>query len=147
MNALDRPTPVTLSSVREVTDALNRDLQEGIAALGQLYDDDMLFEDPLVKIRGRDRFIALNRLLGRLVRDLRLTLFDAAEEENELMFTWSFVCVPWIGPTLRIEGSSHLHLREGLIVYHRDYYDVATSLVGSLPVVGGIYRGARRLLA
>jgi hypothetical protein len=50
------------------------------------------------------------------------------------------------GPEIHIDGVTHCTLRDGKVVVHRDHWDLVGSLMGTIPVVGSIYKAMVRLL-
>jgi limonene-1,2-epoxide hydrolase len=143
-------TPVTVHAeqaplaerVRSVLEGLRADDLDGVERLRPLYDEDMVFEDPIQKVRGLDAFVALNRrLLGR-AKDLTFRVHDAATTGDVSFLTWTMLCTPKLGPKIHVDGTTHLRVRGGRVAYHRDYWDLGELFTSVVP--GG--HAALRLL-
>jgi len=144
--------PCSIPGMEEVATVVARRLAElfialgnaddaALAALEALYTDDMVFTDPLQTVHGRAAFTAMNRrLLGR-ARRITVEVGDAVGSGDNVFLSWKMVFVPKIGPTLSIDGATHAKLRGALIERHRDYWDLASTVAESLPVVRSIYAG------
>jgi hypothetical protein len=42
-------------------------------------------------------------------------------------------CVPKIGPTIQVDGATHLRAKNGRVVYHRDYWDLGEMFASAIP--------------
>lgn len=153
----DAPTMTETSSVdttrrpiegrfRDAIDAINRQDLDAVDRLVELYDPYVVFQDPVQTVYGRDEFRDANERLVRRAHDLHMNLAAFFETEEHLFSTWTFSFSPRIGPRLNVEGSTHAQLRDGFIIYQRDYWDLAGSVVDAIPAVGLIYRRISRLL-
>ncbi|ANV86577.1 DUF2358 domain-containing protein [Picosynechococcus sp. PCC 7117] len=90
-----------------------------------IYSDDVFFQDPLNRFRGRDRYQKMIGFLGRWFRDIHLELHDLQQTQQTIRSEWtlSMTCpLPW-QPRLRISGYSLLEVNaDNLIVSHIDYW-------------------------
>ena len=50
------------------------------------------------------------------------------------------------GPTLHVDIATHLHTRDGKLVMQRDYWDVSSTLIRGIPIIGAIYRRVAKAL-
>lgn len=120
---------------------------ETLAGLVPWYCDDVVFRDPIQTVRGRDAFVAMNQRLMSRARWLRFDVHQMADAGDQLFLTWTMEMQPKLpAPLLRVEGVTHCTLRDGRIAEHTDYWDLLGSVMGSVPVVGGVYRAAVRLI-
>lgn len=129
--------------------ALFHELPRNAAALDQLlalYDEDVIFQDPIQTVRGKPEFRDMNLRLLRRARAIHFEVTDRAQRGDSLFLVWTMTLVPRIGPPLQFEGSSHLRTRAGLIYYHRDFWDLLGSFMASVPVAGNVYRSLVRRL-
>ena len=81
----------------------------------------------------------------------RFVVTTAIEQGDDCFLTWDFVFStkgqkdgkggrPWT-----IRGASHLRLdAQGLVVFHRDYWDAAEELYEKLPVIGALMRWLKK---
>lgn len=108
--------------------------------LGALYAEDMVFQDPIQTIHGREAFLEMNRRLIRRCKELRAQVEARASSGEHLFLKFQFELKPPLGTHLRIAGVTHLRVHEGLIVDHRDYWDLLGSVMESMPLVAPVYR-------
>jgi hypothetical protein len=62
------------------------------------------------------------------------------------MARWRMVFRPKLGPELTIPGSSEFRSDQGLIVFHRDYWDLVGAAMSGFPRVEPLYRRLVALL-
>jgi len=115
-----------------------------IGALDQIYDNNVVFEDPLHRVEG---LVDLRRYFSGMVHGLQECGFTFnhileqrghAGEPDQAVLLWTMhYRHPKLrrGQRLSLEGSSHLQFRER-VVYHRDYFDAGAMLYEHIPVLG-----------
>jgi limonene-1,2-epoxide hydrolase len=119
--------------IRELLENLRPGDEASIENLRAVYDADVSFEDPIQKVRGIEPFIALNRrLLGR-AKELVFKVETAAGTDEEIFMTWTMHCVPKLGPKIHVDGVTHLRAKNGLVVTHRDYWDLGEMFASAIP--------------
>lgn len=119
----------------------------GLDALEALYDPYVVFRDPLRTLHGRDALLDLHRRLAKRFASVRVGITTMALCENTLFVAWTMTLLPRRSPLpLVIEGASQAQVRDGKIVYQRDYWDVMGSVAHSLPWVGTLYERAVGML-
>jgi hypothetical protein len=82
----------------------------------------------------------MNRNLVRRLKEMRFDDLALVGGEPHFMISWTATIQPKIGPSVIAPGVSELKTQGGLVVYHRDYWDVLSAFSGSIPIVGPIYR-------
>lgn len=134
---------------REAFERLNREGPSALEPLSSLYHPDVYFEDPLQRLHGREAFLDGMRRLYRKLRGVEFHLRSVVTnaQGDEAHATWQMRFSPPLGPAVSIEGASHLRLRDGQILYHRDYWDLLSSIAESSPTLALIYRALSRRLA
>jgi hypothetical protein len=139
-------TAAVAERVREVLATFDRDVETTLARLAELYDPDVVFRDPLQTLHGREAFLAMNRRIAKRARRLTFDVGEVACNAGWMFLAWVITYEPHRGPTLVFEGVTQARVRDGLIVEHRDHWDLASSLARSLPGVRHVYAAfARRL--
>jgi len=115
-----------------------------VQQLGTIYSSHVWFKDPFNEVRGLPEvqrifshmFVALDRP--------RFVVTDRITAPGQCFLTWNFEfhLKRFDRVTLQtIRGASHLKFTaEGLIDFHRDYWDAAEELYEKLPVLGGVMR-------
>lgn len=99
-------------------------LEPFLSALRDLYADDMTFRDPMQSCRGLDAFIALNRRLAKMAREIRFDVNDTTGDDSRFYLHWVLHMKPKLGPKVAVEGVSRIIAREGRIVEHVDFWDL-----------------------
>lgn len=101
--------------------------------LRALYAHDLVFQDPIQIVRGLPDFIAMNeRLLGRM-KTLEWTILGAWDGEDSACLEWNMTGRPKLGPELSVDGMTRVRARDGKLVHHRDYWDLAELGTSALP--------------
>jgi steroid Delta-isomerase len=119
-----------------------------IDELEPLYAADMRFVDPFQDVSGREAFLHMNRNLVRHLKEVRYEGLSLVGDGSHFMVSWTGTLRARIGPPVVLVGVSEFRARDGRIVYQRDYWDALSSLAGSFPTVGALYRRVtERLLA
>lgn len=116
--------------------------EKTLPELMALYEDGFTFEDPMQMLRGRDAFERLNRRMLAMARDVSITVKELVEGDDAFFATWTMRVTPRFGLPLTFEGTSHVRVHNGRIVYHRDYFDVLGGLASVIPVLPRLVRSA-----
>jgi limonene-1,2-epoxide hydrolase len=135
-------TDELLERIRSAMERFETDPEGGIDALGELYDDHVMFRDPIQTVHGRDAVLAMNRKLVARARELRFEVEEAIASPTAVHIAWVMHLAPAVGPTLRIEGMTRLRIEQGKIVEHFDYWDLLGAVMDTLPLAGSVYRMA-----
>lgn len=121
-----------------------------IARLAQFYSEDACFVDPVHEAKGLP---AMQHYFEHAYGGLNHCQFHFAEHAqsgNVLFIRWE---MEFSHPSLRggavitVPGCSYLQLHEGLISYHRDYYDMGRLLYEQVPILGQLTRWLKQRLA
>ena len=118
--------------------------------LGRIYHPEVVFTDPLVCVRGlpdlRRHFAAMRAGARecRFVFDGEIVGGDAAA------LFWRMTAAAARlnrGRAFETAGASHLRFAgDGLIVGHRDYFDLGEMVYEKIPIFGAVTRALRRRL-
>jgi hypothetical protein len=133
------PNRVTAAQIVNVFSAVEGQRLGALASVAALYHPDVEFYDPIQTVRGRDAFMAMNRRLIERSRRIAFVTRDVVEGGDQVFLTWLMIFAPKLGPEVQFEGVTHIKLREGVIGYQRDYWDLVSSLLRGIPIVGGLY--------
>ena len=119
------------------------------AALENLYDDRVVFCDPLHRIEG---IAALKRYFAGMAEGLTECRFEFDEPTR----AEGSACLPWYmhyahralngGKPLTLRGCSLLHYGER-VYYHEDFYDLGAMVYERAPLIGPLIRGLKSRLA
>jgi steroid Delta-isomerase len=119
-----------------------------VAQMGDYYTQDAYFKDPFNEVKG---LAQVQRIFSHMYVTLDNPHFVVTEcvvQGAQCFLVWDFKFRfkrfdKSVEQTVR--GTSHLRFAaDGLINYHRDYWDAAQELYEKLPVVGSVMRWLKR---
>lgn len=118
---------------------------ESLEQIGDFYHATCYFKDPFNEFEDRN---ALKQVFVRMFAQLqqpRFVIVDTVRQDQVVFLVWQFHFL------LRqrafvIKGSSHLKFDEqGLVTFHRDYWDAAEELYEKLPLIGFVLRQLKKM--
>jgi steroid delta-isomerase len=121
-----------------------------VVGLKDFYTEDAWFKDPFNEVHGITPIIHIFEHMYRQVEEPRFKILEHFSEPHRAMLVWEFSFGALHPRTKRktIRGVSHLKfVSNGLINYHRDYWDTAEELYVKLPLMGGLHRLLRSMLS
>lgn len=116
--------------------------------LREFYAPEAYFKDPFNEVRGLAAIEGIFAHMFTALDQPHFVVTGRVQQGGECFLTWDFRF-----RFLRFErsrwqtvrGASHLRLDEqGLVTWHRDYWDAAEELYEKLPAVGGLMRWLKR---
>lgn len=118
---------------------------EYVQCMGEVLADEVHYIDPVHELHGRE---AVLKMLAKYVPRAANDQFEfnvIHDGEREVIWRWT-ICLKirftWF--QFRIHGLVHAEVRDGKIVYQREYYDPMES-IGVIPLVGTLYKLALKL--
>jgi limonene-1,2-epoxide hydrolase len=104
------------------------------------YHEDIVFQDPIQKVEGKDDFQAMcNRLTDRC-EELQMKISSIAAEKNIIFMQWAMTMIFRKTPSTSLFGCTKLTLNEdGIIIHQRDYYDLWGDIFVNVPLMKTIY--------
>lgn len=139
--------PPTLERLRRFFETIS---PATVGELGTIYAPEAYFKDPFNEVRGLP---AIERIFSHMFQQVdvpRFVVHDVVAQGDQAFITWDFrFRMKRFNPDEQVvRGASHLRFdRTGLVVFHRDYWDVAEELYEKLPVLGSLMRFLRRRAA
>ncbi|MBN2619004.1 MAG: nuclear transport factor 2 family protein [Spirochaetales bacterium] len=105
------------------------------------YSPDIIFQDSIQKIEGKDEFVKMcNRLTARC-KELKMEIVNISQNDNVIIFDWIMTMMFKKYPSTPMYGATKLVINEtGLITHQRDYYDMWGDIFNNIPLLGKIYR-------
>lgn len=151
------PTGVvpTNEALERFRDLFNQMSSSSLGELGSVYSSDVEFADPFTRVSG------LNEL-GDYFESAYANVIDCRFEFEDTIFGESTgsgqdACLSWTmhlrhkklrkGARVTVNGISRLHLEDGKVTLHRDYFDAGQLLYENLPLLGSAVRMIRRYAA
>ncbi|NLI20015.1 MAG: nuclear transport factor 2 family protein [Clostridiales bacterium] len=105
------------------------------------YHEDIVFQDSIQRIEGKEAFMGLcNRLTSRC-KQLHMDIRTIAGTEREILFDWTMTMMFERYPSTPVYGCTRLTLHEdGRIIRQRDYYDLWGDIFNGIPWFKKPYR-------
>jgi len=106
------------------------------------YHNDIVFQDTIQRIEGKEAFIELcNRLTDRC-EQLSMDIFTVVEGSDVFFFEWKMEMMFKKWPSTPIYGTTKLTIADdNRIIEQRDYYDLWGDIFNGLPWFHKHYRG------
>jgi len=124
--------------------------KSNLELLGEVYGDNIVFEDPLHRIEGLP---ALTDYFANMYENLNQGQFDihtSFEQDNKASVYWVMTFSHKKikkGEPLKVNGNTYLEFENGKVVYHRDYFDAGEMIYQHLPVFGTVINIIKRRTA
>ena len=105
------------------------------------YHDEIVFQDTIQRIEGKQEFIALCERLTNRCKELKMDLGTIFVSGNEFMFDWTMTMMFNKFPSTPIYGCTKLILHDdGRIISQRDFYDLWGDIFNGIPWFKKPYR-------
>lgn len=104
------------------------------------YSDEIVFQDTIQKVVGKQAFIAMCDRLTKRCKELRMKILSIAVEANTIFMEWEMTMIFRNTPSTSLFGTTKLTLNDdGLITYQRDYYDLWGDIFANVPGMKKFY--------
>lgn len=128
--------------------ALYRELDlSQLERLGEVYADNVLFEDPAHRVEGLGRLREYFAALYQRVDELDFLIDSAETGEEHGWLSWTMTLKhPRLaaGCPIAVVGVTRLTFdAEGRVCHHRDYFDLGALLYEQLPLLGPVVRAVK----
>jgi steroid delta-isomerase len=122
--------------------------EASVPRLRAFYATDAWFKDPFNEVTGVAEIERIFAHMYVALHDPAFVVKDRVEQGEQAFLVWdfNFRIKRYRPDTVQtIRGTSHLRFDgQGLVCYHRDYWDAAEELYEKLPVLGGLMRFLKR---
>jgi steroid delta-isomerase len=116
--------------------------------IGDFYAPDAYFKDPFNEVHD---LAAIKGIFSHMYKSLdkpRFVVTECMAQDGQCFLTWNFEFYFRTSDRATVQtlrGASHLRFNhEGLINYHRDYWDAAEELYEKLPLLGALMRWLKK---
>jgi len=133
-----------LPRVVEFFETLTLDAAQDMSGI---YAADAFFKDPFNEVSGIAAIRGIFQHMYAQVDQPRFVVTTRMENGDEAFIAWNFLFRMKRFSTEEqcIRGATHLRFNaDGLVNFHRDYWDAAEELYEKLPVLGGLMRLLKR---
>lgn len=133
---------LTTESIRELWGkTYNREGKPDWSHIFPYYHEDIVFEDSIQKIEGKEAFTAMcNRLTDRC-EALSMDILSVVVDANDVFIQWIMEMMFKRFPSTPMYGCSKLTLGEdNRIIHQRDYFDIWGDIFNGIPGFKRLYR-------
>lgn len=147
MNAIDtavKTQPQWLSNFIDIYQSLNT---ENVKLIEKIYHPEVVFEDPLHRVEGRDSLLQYFEQLYLNLSQCDFTIDRYFVDGNNAAIYWNMeFCHSKLngGRSINVSGHTHIRGRHDKVIYHRDYLDAGAMLYEHIPLLGGAVRFIKR---
>ncbi len=118
----------------------NKDGKPDWSHIFPYYHDDIIFQDSIQKIEGKDDFIAMCNRLTKRCKQLHMDIYSIAEGEGFIIMDWKMTMIFRRSPSTPIYGATKLTIDDNMITHQRDYYDLWGDINNGIPGFRKLYR-------
>ena len=134
--------------VRRLATWFNQLQPDTLDQLGGYYAEGARFKDPFNDVRGPEAIRGVFEHMYHSLDNPRFVVTGAVCQGDEAFLTWDF-CFRFkrfnTTQEQTVKGTTHLRFDPaGLVLLHRDYWDVAEELYEKIPAVGAFMRWLKR---
>jgi limonene-1,2-epoxide hydrolase len=105
------------------------------------YHPDLVFQDSIQRIEGKEAFMAMCGRLTERCKQLHMDVHSIARNANVIFLQWTMTMMFTRFPSTPVYGCTKLTLHEdGRIIGQRDYFDLWGDIFNGIPYFKGPYR-------
>ncbi|MCU4674632.1 nuclear transport factor 2 family protein [Catenovulum sp. 2E275] len=140
MTQIKAAPPPLIENFMQVYQSLN---SHTVDLLEQVYHPEIEFVDPIHRLNGIENMKAYFAAMYKNTISCEFTLLEFDQVNQTIYLSWQMQLQHkkiGSGKHINVQGISHLKTRQGLIIYHRDYFDLTQMIFDHLPVIGSTTR-------
>ena len=104
------------------------------------YHEDIIFQDPIQKVEGKENFQAMCNRLTERCEELQMKISSITAEEKIIFMQWEMRMIFRKTPSTSLFGCTKLTLADdGRIIHQRDYYDLWGDIFQNVPLMKSVY--------
>lgn len=135
----------------KISNSFNQFTGTNVEVLEQFYAPNVKYSDPISTVTGLDNVKKLLAKTYRNVQSLRYAFFDFICESNRISASYKLnIQISGLndGKPYIVEGTSVFRVNsEGMVVQHKDYFDLGSMVYEKHPLTGGTIRAIKAGLA
>ena len=133
---------LSVEEVRELwSKTYNKQGKPDWSHIFHLYNENIIFQDSIQKIEGKDEFLKMINRLTKRCKSLHMELYNITKTDNIVMMDWKMTMSFRVFPESPMFGATKLTFNdEGSIIEQRDYYDLWGDIYDRVPGFGIFYR-------
>ncbi len=130
--------------VKKIIKAFNEFNPEKHEILNSFYSADVLFQDPVVQVKGLDQLKKYYASAYKNVKSIEFKFHKIRQSDDFYFATWTMNLKASglnSGQTYPVEGLSVIEFdSHNLVKFHRDYVDLGAMVYEKLPFIGKLIR-------
>jgi limonene-1,2-epoxide hydrolase len=138
---ISRLEPMTTERIRELwSQTYNTHGKPDWTHLFPYYHDDIVFEDIIQHLEGKEEFMAMCERLSRRCEKLNMEILSIVMDGKQVFFEWRMVMSFKHWPSNALYGCTRLTLGEdNRIITQRDYFDLWGTILNGIPLLRKSY--------
>ena len=123
---------------------------DNLSRLETLYAPEVVFEDPLHRVEGLAALTDYFYQMYQGVEEARFEFFHTSVDGDNAYLVWRFFLRhPRLarGRLMTVDGCTRLVMTDGLVSFHRDYFDLGAMVYEGVPLLGTLVRLVKRRMA
>jgi limonene-1,2-epoxide hydrolase len=107
------------------------------------YHKDIIFDDAVGHVEGREALIKYYLDLYSNLTAIKFEMHDEIQHKNKIFARWTMI---YQHPSLNgeepidVQGVSYLEVKDGQVIYQRDYFDMGAMVYEKVPVIGTLVK-------
>ena len=126
-------------NVKKTIFVFNELRSDNTEILDDYYASDVIFHDPVGSIKSLNKMKRYYQNMYNGVENIRFDFRNYAKQGEVYYFSWiMFLKTPKLndGKEFPVTGVSQIHFKDGLVYFHRDYFDLGEMVYERIPIVG-----------
>jgi limonene-1,2-epoxide hydrolase len=109
----------------------------------RFYHKDIIFDDAVGHVEGREALIKYYLDLYSNLTAINFEMHDETQHKNKIYARWKMI---YQHPSLNdqapidVQGVSYLEVKDGQVIYQRDYFDMGAMVYEKVPVIGTLVK-------
>ena len=123
--------------------------KSNLSSLQSIYHPKFLFEDPVRACEGWDALHFHLKTMYENTTHCSFVIKTWTGDEEQAFLQWSLTFAHpqfFQGDRTEVEGCSRIEFTEGLVSYHRDFFDLGEMVYEGLPFIGYLIRRIKNRL-
>lgn len=113
---------------------------EYVTLMGHVLAEDVHYVDPVHELRGKKDVLTMLAVYVPRAANEHFEFELLVDQPTQLVWRWKMVItLRFGGYVFAINGLVHAEVKDGVVVYQREYYDPMQS-IGVIPLVGRLYK-------
>jgi len=135
------PEGLTTEKIRDLwSKAYNREGKPDWSHLFPHYHEDVIFEDSIQRVEGKQEFIAVCQRLSNRCEQLNMEIISIVKDSHDVFFQWKMVMMFKRWPSTPLFGCTKLTIADdNRIIYQRDYFDLWGTILNGIPLLRKSY--------